>query len=203
MIYRFVLVLCVTVTALGAHGKETRGTMDSSETVVVEFGDPDPDSWREINDGVMGGLSQSGLGVTESGTGVFAGHVSLENNGGFASVRTSLGETNLSAFAGLAVRVKGDGKRYRLRLRTDNRFDGVAYQATFETTREKWRVIEIPFETFVPTYRGRTLRDAPPLDTAKVCQLGFMIADKQEGRFRLEIEWVRAYKKPAMDNKER
>jgi monofunctional biosynthetic peptidoglycan transglycosylase len=202
MMIHLTLVLMVAVTALGAGGQETGEIMDSNERVVVEFGGSGSESWRAINDGVMGGLSQSGLTVTDSGVGVFAGHVSLENNGGFASVRTSLGETDLSAFEGLAVRVKGEGKRYRLRLRTDNRFDGVAYQATFETTRDEWQVVEIPFDRFVPTYRGRTLRDQPPLDTATICQLGLMIADKQAGRFRLEIEWVRAYKTPAAGNED-
>jgi hypothetical protein len=196
MVCRLILVLIVTGTALVAHKTESGETMDSNQMLVADFGDSNSGLWRAINDGVMGGLSQSGMSVTESGIGVFAGHVSLENNGGFASVRTSLGDTDLSAFSGLALRVKGDGRRYRLRLRTDNRFDGVAYQATFETSREGWQVVELPFDAFLPTYRGRTLRDVPPLNTAAIYQLGFMIADKQEGRFRLEIDWVRAYMNP-------
>jgi monofunctional biosynthetic peptidoglycan transglycosylase len=170
--------------------------------VVIDFTDASADSWRVINDGVMGGLSQSQMKLTDEGTGVFEGNLSLENNGGFASVRASLEETDLSAFAGLAVRVSGDGRSYQLRLRTDQRFDGIAYRTVFETTgkgEEKdaaphWETIEIPFDRFEPTYRGRILTDAPALNTEKICQVGFMVADKQEGRFRLEVEWVRAYK---------
>jgi len=188
----FMMIILIT---LATASKETGDNMDTANQLVIDFKEPPAATWRAINDGVMGGLSQSDLAITGDGTGVFAGNLSLENSGGFASVRTSLGEIDLSEFDGLAVRVAGDGKRYRLRLRTDNRFDGIAYQAIFDTTNEDWQTVEIPFETFVPTYRGRTLRDVPPLDRAKICQLGFMIADKQEGRFRLEIALIHAYKK--------
>ena len=96
-------------------------------------------------------------------------------------MRMSLDEADLSEYDGLAVRVLGDGKRYRLRLRSEDRSDAVAYQATFDTAGDVWQVVEIPFASFLPTFRGRTPRDAPPLDISKIRQIGFMIADKQEG----------------------
>ena len=43
--------------------------------------------WTIVNDGVMGGLSSSEIIETEEKTLIFSGLVSLENNGGFASVR--------------------------------------------------------------------------------------------------------------------
>ncbi len=42
--------------------------------------------WYAVDDGVMGGVSQSGFRV-DAGAGCFGGEVSLENGGGFASVR--------------------------------------------------------------------------------------------------------------------
>jgi hypothetical protein len=71
--------------------------------------------------------------------------------------------------------------------------DGIAYQAAFGTAEQGWEVVKLPFASFVPSYRGRRVEEAPPLDPSQVRQLGFMIADRQEGEFRLEIEWVRAY----------
>jgi monofunctional biosynthetic peptidoglycan transglycosylase len=185
---RFLLIILAIPAALGAVGEEDAKDMGPKGKALVNIAVLQSATWRAVNDGVMGGLSQSLLRATDDGTVVFMGVVSLENNGGFASVRTSLDETDLSEYAGLAVRVFGDGKRYRLRLRTDDRFDGIAYQATFETTGDVWQLVEIPFVSFVPTYRGRTVRDAPLLDTTKIHQIGFMIADKQKGPFRLEIE---------------
>jgi monofunctional biosynthetic peptidoglycan transglycosylase len=165
----------------------------SEQKILVDFGDTDRTEWRAINDGVMGGVSQSGMRRTDQGTGVFAGILSLENNGGFASVRAVVGRHDLSAYRGLEVRVRGDGRSYQLRLRTDDGFDGIAYASTFETRDGEWTTTRIPFDRFLPTFRGRTLTDVPPLDTARIHQVAFMLADKNPGPFSLEIDVVRTW----------
>jgi hypothetical protein len=141
----------------------------------------------------MGGLSQSNLTLTQEGTAVFAGTLSLENNGGFASVRTYPYDFGLGGYERLAFRVRGDGRDYMLRLRTDDRLDGPAYEAGFETVADTWITVQIAFADLRPTFRGRLLRNRPALTGAAVRQIGFMIADKQEGPFRLEIDWIVAY----------
>ena len=165
---------------------------ETEERVIVDFGDRDA-TWRPINDSVMGGLSRGRLRVTPENTAVFEGEISLENNGGFSSVRGSLGRMDLSRFEGLAVRVRGDGREYQIRLRTDASFDGVAYRASLTPPADSWQVVRVPFAKFAPTFRGRRPVGAPPLDVREIRQLGFLIADKQAGPFRLEIAWVRAY----------
>jgi NADH dehydrogenase [ubiquinone] 1 alpha subcomplex assembly factor 1 len=180
-------------TDLGASGIVPVTAANSSEQIVIDFSGTDAHSWRVVTDGVMGGLSEGRLSGPPGGIAVFEGHLSLANNGGFASIRTKLGRVDLSKFDGLAVRVRGHGQRYRLRLRTDDRSDGIAYQAVFGTAEQGWEVAKLPFASFVPSYRGRRVEEAPPLDPSQVRQLGFMIADGQEGEFRLEIAWVRAY----------
>ena len=149
------------------------------------------DAWRAVDDVVMGGVSRSGLRATEAGTAVFEGELSLENNGGFASVRTLVPPTDLSSRKGLTVRVRGDGRRYRLRLRTDDRYDGIAYQAEFGTAAGEWEEITLPFAEFAPSFRGRRPPGAEPLDPSRIRQVGLMIADKQAGPFALELAWIR------------
>ena len=78
-------------------------------------------------------------------------------------------------------------------LRTDDRLDGPAYEAGFETVADTWITVQIAFADLRPTFRGRLLRNRPALTDAAVRQIGFMIADKQEGPFRLEIDWIVAY----------
>lgn len=168
---------------------------DSGELFISNFDKPGEGKiWRVINDGVMGGISSSTWNITENGAAVFAGNVSLENNGGFASVRSAVGTYDLSKYKGIALRIKGDGKRYNLNLKTDAEFDSILYQAEFETEKEKWQLIELPFSRFVPTYHGFVPPDAPKLDTKEIRRLGFLIADKQKGPFRLEIAWIKAYR---------
>ncbi|MEW5755542.1 MAG: CIA30 family protein [Pseudomonadota bacterium] len=161
---------------------------------VIDFSTDDLSTWRPINDGVMGGLSDSQIIATGNGTALFTGSVSLERNGGFASIRTDLQCRDLSGYSGLYLRVRGDGHRYRLRLRCDHGFDGVAYQAGFTTQAMQWQAIQLPFENFKPSFRGRPVPSAPPLAVSRICQIGLLIADRQAGTFSLELASVVANK---------
>ena len=124
---------------------------------------------------------------------VFEGHVRLENNGGFASMRAATGTLDLSEYAGLELVVRGDGQRYNLNLRDNGRFDGVSHRVKFETRAGETMTLRLPFEDFKPTWRGRQLPDVDRLDTSGIRQLGVLISDKQVGEFRLEILAVRVY----------
>ena len=108
---------------------------------LIDFESDLDQPWAVVNDGVMGGRSSSTLRREEQGTGVFEGHLSLENNGGFASVRTELSEGALEGASRLALRVRGDGKRYQLRLRPGRRLDGVDYASAFETVAGQWVIV--------------------------------------------------------------
>jgi monofunctional biosynthetic peptidoglycan transglycosylase len=164
------------------------------EKTIIDFSSPDEqDRWEIINDVVMGGVSESRISITENKTALFRGIMSLENYGGFSSMRTHPREFDLAGCKGLMVRVKGDGKNYRLRLRMEDAFEGIAYQARFSTEQDTWITARLSFDAFSPVFRGRIIEDAPPLDLSGIRRIGFMIADKQAGPFRLEIRWVKAY----------
>jgi len=159
--------------------------------VLVDFSELDAVAWTIINDGVMGGRSTSDLMLTGEGTGLFSGYVSLDNNGGFASTRSTVQSLDLSGYEGVRIRVRGDGRRYQLRFRLDGSFDGLAYQAEFRTIPGEWMEIDLPFEAFQPSFRGRVPRGAGPFDPTRIRQMGFLIGDNREGPFRLEIAWVK------------
>jgi monofunctional biosynthetic peptidoglycan transglycosylase len=182
----------VFATVLGLGGVSGAMAQEMQMTQIIDFSDPDPSvRWYVVNDGVMGGRSSSDIALTEEGTGLFSGHVSLENNGGFASIRASFQAMDLSPYPGVLVRVRGDGRRYQLRFRLAEAFDGVAYRAEFETEAGAWKDIRLPFADFKPTFRGRTPPGVAPLDPSRIRQIGFLIADKTEGPFRLEVAWVK------------
>lgn len=150
--------------------------------------------WVIVNDGVMGGVSQSEILLSDQGTAIFRGTVSLENYGGFASIRTVSDSYDLDGYTGLIFKIKGDGQRYQLRLRGDNRFDGISYRYYVDTQPDIWMTIRVPFRDFVPVFRGRILNDVLPVAPGQVQQIGMMISDKQAGPFRLELESIQAYK---------
>lgn len=157
---------------------------------LIDFADDDPIEWLIVNDGVMGGRSTSSVRVGDEGIAVFEGDLSLENNGGFASVRIAVREGALAGASRIVLRVRGDGKQYQFRLRAGRRFDGVAFVADFATTASEWITVTLPLESFEPRFRGYRPPGVGPLDPSQVMQLGLMLTDKQEGPFRLEIEWI-------------
>lgn len=186
------LMIMLTLHPLQA----AQNTPINSETEMVIFDfqtQGDLEDWRVVNDGVMGGLSRGEIIMTDSGTAVFQGILSLENNGGFSSTRTLPRPYNLDDYDGVSLRVRGDGNTYQFRLRLDDRFDGVAYRYSFQTTADEWMTVEIPFSECVPVFRGRKLSDVPPVVPAKIQQIGFLVSDKQAGPFRLEVDWIKAY----------
>ena len=144
--------------------------------------------WDVVNDSVMGGISNSQV-LQNDGNLVFTGNVSLANNGGFASIRTPLDVKNQN-ITKIVLRVKGDGQTYQLRLRTNEYMDGAAYTRSFSTTKSEWLNIEFLPEDFQLTYRGRLLEQQPTISFKEIKQLGFMIAGKQAGEFRLEVEKI-------------
>ena len=166
----------------------------SKHRVIVNFGDPiNSGEWRVVNDNVMGGVSRSKVNINPEGYMVFKGNVSLDYGGGFASVRSSYENWEIGKFDWFIIKGWGDRKTYQLRSRMGNNFDGVAYRHYFQTNNENWQQIRLPFSKFVPTFRGRILSNAVPLDPQEIRNLGLMISDKQSGNFNLKIAWIGVY----------
>jgi uncharacterized surface protein with fasciclin (FAS1) repeats len=174
----------------------------SAESSVVEFTPQEARSleWRVVDDGVMGGLSKGNLEVSEEGILTFFGKLSLENNGGFSSIRTERFGKDLSDADGVVARVLGDGRTYQLRFYTDARFRGmsVSFKSEFQTKKGEWTEVKIPFESFVGSFRGRLLEDQK-FDPAKIERLGLLLADKNAGDFRLKVDWLRTYQETSDD----
>ncbi|MFK8182420.1 MAG: CIA30 family protein [Phormidesmis sp.] len=145
--------------------------------------------WRNVDDNVMGGISQGELSITTQGTGWFKGTLSLENNGGFSSVRRDTSDYDFSNISSVITRVKGDGRRYQLRIQTRDA-DSVTYRAIFETTADEWQTVSVDVEAFEPVFRGRVIESAPSLNAEGIYQIGFLIADKKSGDFSLEVDWI-------------
>ena len=157
------------------------------------FGDPaSVADWYPIDDAVMGGVSRSRLRHDPAGFAVFEGVVSLDRGGGFASVRSRPRDLGAAGAVAYVLEVRGDGRRYKLNLRTDEAFDGVNYQAAFDAAAGVWTTVRIRVGDFAATFRGRRIADAPPLDAARVRQAGFVVADAQAGAFALGIRSIRA-----------
>ena len=161
--------------------------------VLMDMRIPGKDrDWRVVNDGVMGGLSE-GRVTTETDHVRFSGVLSLENNGGFASMRTDR-DFNLKGSSGVRLRVRGDGRTYQVRFQTDRRFRRnwpVSYSGEFRTEKGVWTEVVVPFGSLKQSFRGREL-SGYDFDPAKIQLFGILLADKKPGAFCLDVQWVRA-----------
>lgn len=142
------------------------------------------ESWL-VNDDVMGGVSQSRVSYDPEGV-LFEGIVSLENGGGFASVRSPIVIPVGTSI--LKVTLRGDEKLYKLVLRTDASSRSPLYQAEFLATRE-WKTHHFVPSDFKASFRGRSV-DAPALAFSAVREIGILIANQQSGTFRLQLKNV-------------
>lgn len=171
--------------------ESTPATATTRSKVLFDFTDPTTASaWRAIDDRVMGGISRSTLRHDPSGHAVFEGNASLEQNGGFASVRSSPRHRGLPGAQACLIELRGDNKQFKLSLLTDDGFDTLNYQASFAPAGDDWQSLQLPLAGFRATFRGREVPDAPPLDPARIRQVGLMIAARQAGPFALDIRRI-------------
>ena len=123
----------------------------------------------------------------------FYGTLSLENNGGFASVRSRPTNVNLKAGDSVAVRVRGDGREYSMNLYVPRDTARYSFRQTFKTKKDEWIEVSLPVDKFSATFHGRAFPDQK-LDPSKVNSVGFHLGDKKAGPFTLEVEWIKVTK---------
>lgn len=161
---------------------------DTMQKTIYDFSKMvKPSGWLIINDGVMGGLSRGNITMDEEGNGLFRGHVSLENNGGFSLARLTLPNEDASGFSKIVLEVKGDSKRYQFRLK-EKKGQMHSYVYFFETTGD-WESIEIPFEKLSPAFRGRSL-NLPEYNGNQIEEIGLLIGNKKEENFAIKIRKI-------------
>ncbi len=142
--------------------------------------------WQIVDDVVMGGRSEGKFSINEVGNGIFQGKVSLENNGGFSSLRHSL-NTKVGNNTKVRITLKGDGKAYQFRIKSSP-YDRHSYISEFQTTGV-WQEVVIPLSAMYPAFRGRKL-EIPNFNAAQIHELAFLIGNKEAENFRLEISKI-------------
>ncbi len=134
--------------------------------------------WQVVNDNVMGGVSTSQIAAAADGV-RFSGMVRTEYNGGFASARRAVDAGDVAADPhAFALRVRGDGHRYRLTVYVRAAGGGLqsaSYYAEFDTVAQADVDRTLALADFRATFRGRPVPDAPPLRWRDVAGVGLML----------------------------
>lgn len=145
------------------------------------------EDWVIIDDVVMGGKSNGKFKLDNNGHGLFYGVISLENNGGFSSVRYNVKTIDVKGYTKIVLHIKGDGKRYQFRIK-ETETQRHSYVSYFKTSGD-WETIEIPLKDLSPKFRGRVL-DIPNFSGSTITELGFLYGNKKAEDFRLLIDTI-------------
>ena len=66
---------------------------------------------------------------------------------------------NLEEYDGVSMRVRGDGRRYKLILRDTEDFFALSYHASFDTVEGEWIDVDFPFDAaFTPVLRAAAVK---------------------------------------------
>ncbi len=182
---------CAQSTALQAKGAVSTEESGVSPKMLFDFEGNGKSRWRVESDRVMGGRSTGSAEVAE-GALLFTGTVVTEG-GGFSSVRAGR-QVDLSGYDGIELRVRGGGRTFELDVSdgTESRGREVTRRGSFPTS-DSWETVRVPFDALEETAHGRPV-SADPLDLSAVKSIGIYIIDGIDGPFRLEVDWVRAYR---------
>jgi uncharacterized protein YbjT (DUF2867 family) len=101
------------------------------------------------------------------------------------------------------LRVKGDGKRYKFFIRDSSQWDGVGYAYSFDTERDNWITVKIPFDVLTPVFRAKTLKNGEKVNSREIRSFQLMLSKFEydgelnpkfePGLFQLEVESIKAY----------
>jgi NADH dehydrogenase [ubiquinone] 1 alpha subcomplex assembly factor 1 len=162
--------------------------MSDPNQIIFDFTkDSDISLWRVVDDVVMGGVSEGIFRLNQDGNGLYSGKVSLDNNGGFSSLRYQFNEKDISKYSKIILKVKGDGKNYQFRVKNNFR-NFYSYIKTFATSKD-WQLIEIQLSEMYPAFRGRKL-SLPNFSSDEIEEIAFLIGNKKDESFRLEIDKI-------------
>ena len=159
----------------------------SAQTLFDSETNPHSKKWYIIDDVVMGGRSNGQFALTAAGHAKFFGNVSLENNGGFSSVRYVIPKTEVHPNQIIRIQLKGDGSTYQFRVK-NHRGQYYSYITKFETSGE-WQTKEFQLKDLYPTFRGRRL-DLPNFNHHTIEEVTFLIVNKVAQQFELFVSKI-------------
>lgn len=185
-------VLCAAALILvSCNNAEAQRNMTGCD-MYVDFGKADmAQQWRAVNDGVMGGLSSGGPSFEDNHM-VFEGVINT-NGGGFSSLRSAVEHGALADASGIMLRIKSDGRGYKVTFRTDRAYRSrlISFQAPLPATpRGEWADVTVPLDALSGSIFGRPVTGAV-FDRTRVREMGIILADGQDGPFRLEVDWIK------------
>lgn len=182
--FTVLLISAMQTFSMNAGANENKLSYDFGQQGCGECG------WFVVLDGVMGGLSTGKLESVAKAL-VLSGNISLQNNGGFASIRTPYRKFDLSRYSEVTVRYRSKGQTFAMSLNNYRRFWRPQFKTFLPPTNGKWAESVIPLRSFTKMRFDEVLGGGPSAEElASIIRFGFISSDKSEGEFRFEISGI-------------
>ncbi|MEM9824291.1 MAG: CIA30 family protein [Bacteroidota bacterium] len=160
--------------------------------ITFDFGkNKDGNDWEIINDGVMGGLSKGEFEFTDH-TLKFYGSVSLDNYGGFTSIKSPFKTFDLGLAQKVKIRYKTSNQSIAINLENSKEFYKPYYKLNLEDTNDEWKSVEIEINQFKGYSLGQEVSTKISKEFLKSVQrIGFITSQKKEGKFNIEVDYLK------------
>lgn len=165
--------------------------MSNNNNYKIDFGQSKGgNDWMIVNDGVMGGLSESTVKITKNSL-LFKGTVSLKNNGGFASIRSSNQKFDFSNYTAIKIKFRSTGRDFALRLASSDLYYRPNYKHHFGSSTGEWEIVELKMSNFKEYRTGQVSGSIVSKEKLEnIIRIGIILSDKKEGPFEIEIDYI-------------
>jgi hypothetical protein len=148
--------------------------------------------WVVISDNVMGGVTKSKLEFTEN-TMVLSGNISLDNFGGFSSVKTKFSNFDLSEYKGVKIKFRSTNQNFAFTLEDSKNWTLPNFKGEFLSSKSNtWEEKTIYFKDFKEYQIGEpTGNKLKQTSLKKMVRLGIITTEKKEGLFSIEVDYIK------------
>lgn len=177
------IYLLLAITSLKSFGQSS----------IIDFGNSAEKNqeWVLLSDNIMGGLTKSKIEYTNNSV-LLSGNISLDNYGGFSSIKTKYESVDLSEYNGIKIKFKSTNQKFAFTLEDNQNWTQPNFKREFSPKKDDtWEELIIYFKDFQEIKIGELTGNMMKSKSLKnIVRMGIMTYEKKEGPFSLEVDYI-------------
>jgi monofunctional biosynthetic peptidoglycan transglycosylase len=163
------------------------------QSSIIDFGNSAEKNqeWVLLSDNIMGGITKSKIEYTINSV-ILSGNISLDNYGGFSSIKTKYKRVDLSKYIGIKIKFKSTNQKFAFTLEDNQNWTQPNYKCEFSPKKDDtWEEVIIYFKDFQEIVIGEptgNMMESKSLNN--IVRMGIMTYEKKEGHFSLEVDYI-------------
>ena len=177
------IYLLLAITSLKSFGQSS----------IIDFGNSAEKNqeWVLLSDNIMGGVTKSKIEYTNNSV-LLSGNISLDNYGGFSSIKTKYKSVDLSDYNGIKIKFKSTNQKFAFTLEDNQNWTKPNFKREFSPKKDDtWEELIIYFKDFQEVIIGEPTGNKMKSESLKnIVRMGIMTYEKKEGPFSLEVDYI-------------